>query len=191
MVCWKGEAHRVASIRLRHDRLAAQTLDSIRRLWWMLAVHFTFLFCRPSVMAAYVYWSRIFANLDALQRAVIGRFWGLRSCLGDLRLRLSIVWYAVWGTMFYKPPFGRDSFPIGDFAASRCSITVITVTSSLFVIFHDSVLMGSRITEFQNRSYPADFNENTVPSLSHYDHWTYQYARWDSKGPARFTDQLS
>jgi hypothetical protein len=112
------------------------------------------------------YWSRMFANLDAFQRAVVASLLGFFVALGFTVAFIDCL-VPTWGAMFYKPPFSETHFqsatlPLQDVRYGYHGDQL------LFVIFQTSV-NGESHTEFKITPITAPKNGDVV--IPQYDHW--------------------
>lgn len=135
------------------------------RTWWVWP--YIYQLVLPTVgFACVFYWSRIFTNLDALQRAVIGSLLGFVFALGFTIAFVDCL-PPILGTMFYKPLFSETHFQSGTLPLQDVRYGYHG-DQLLFVVFQTSVNRESH-TEVNIGPVPEPMKAGVV--TSHYDHW--------------------
>lgn len=135
------------------------------RSWWIWP--YIYHLVLPTVgFACVFYWSRIFANLDALQRAVVGSFLGFVFALGFVIVFVDCL-VPIWGDIFYKPHFSETHFQSGTFPSQDVRYGYHG-DQLLFVVFQTSVNSEAH-TEFKNAPISDTMKPGDV--ISQYDHW--------------------
>ncbi|HKW28920.1 MAG TPA: hypothetical protein VJT54_06270 [Verrucomicrobiae bacterium] len=114
------------------------------------------------------YWSRISANLDALQRAVVGSLLGFVLALGFtiavLDCLVPVISPVIYPT-FYESALQSGTFPVQDVQDVRWGYHGNRL---LFVVFQTSV-NGKSHTEFEIAPTPDPMKTGVI--IPHYDHW--------------------
>jgi hypothetical protein len=136
------------------------------RTWWIW--EYVLLLLLPTVgIGCVLYWSRVFAKLDALQRWVVASVLAFFLALGFTIAFLDCV-LPIWG-MFYKPPFQEGHLQSGYLPVQDVRYGYHG-DQLLFVVFQTSV-NGESHTQFKIAPAPDPMTTPGHVIITHYDHW--------------------
>jgi hypothetical protein len=137
------------------------------RTWWLWEC--VFLLLLPTAgFGCTLYWSRIFAKLDALQRSVVATLLALALAVGFAIAYFGCV-ETIAGATFYKPAFYEGELQSGYLPLQDVRYGYHG-DQLLFVAFQTSV-NGESHTEFKIAPPPDPMTTPGHVIIPHYDHW--------------------